>query len=177
MPDSAGPVPIPEASSSWLDQRHYADLDPRAERALRAAGLSWHDEVEAERLLSAAERTAPMHMAVAVAQYRYRLYKHRFQEAEAYAAKCLSLASAALGLPGDFRLVTSAHADFAAFEPRVRFWLFALQAYGYVLLRCGRGGEGTSVLGKVVELDRADQTKTRALIDVIARAGSDDDSR
>ena len=175
MTHPAAPAPMPDASS-WLDQRHYADLDPLAERALRAAGLSWHDEVEAERQLDAAERYAPMHMAVAVAQYRYRLYKHRFQDAEAYAARCLSLASAELSLPGDFRLVTSTHADFAAFEPRIRFWLFALQAYGYVLLRCGRGAEGMSVLGKVVELDRDDQTKTRVLVDVIARAGRDGDS-
>jgi hypothetical protein len=58
----------------------------------------------------------------------------------------------------------------------VRFWLFALQAYGYVLLRCGRRAEGMFALGKVVELDRTDQTKTRVLVDVIVRTGRDDES-
>ncbi len=163
-------APGAETGSSWLDQRHYADLDSQAERALRAAGLCWHDETEAERFLGEAESIAPTHIAVIVAQYRYRLYKHRFSEAEQYAARCLSLAASELGLPADYRVVTGAHADFAASEPRVRFWLFALQAYGYVLLRCGRRADGLRALDKVVELDRHDQTKTRILVDVIARA-------
>jgi hypothetical protein len=153
----------------WLEQRHYADLDPRAERALRAAGLSWHDEVEAERLLAEAERIAPAHIAVVVANYRYHLYKHRFQDARRYAERCLSLSSAEVGLPEDFRAVKSTDADFAASDPRVRFWLLALQAYGYVLLRCERQVDGMGALNKVVELDRNDQTKTRALVDVIVR--------
>jgi hypothetical protein len=171
---AAGPA-MPEVSS-WLEQRHYPDLDPRAERALRAAGLSWHDEGNAEKELALAESIAPMHRAVLVAQYRYRLYKHRFVDAEVYAAKCLSLSSEELGLPRDYRLVTGEQAKFASPDPSVRFWLFALQAYGYVLLRCGRHADGMVALGKVVELDRTDQTKTRVLVDVIVRAARDDES-
>ncbi|MGD0679102.1 MAG: hypothetical protein ABSC94_27190 [Polyangiaceae bacterium] len=167
--------PMAENAATWLDQRHYADLDPRAERALRAAGMSWYDEAQAERLLGEAEQIAPRHMAVVVAQYRYRLYKHRFQEAERFAHKCLSFSSAELGFPEDFRLVTSAHADFADPDSRIRFWLFALQAYGYVLLRCGRGEEGMTALRKVTVLDRNDQTKTRVLVDVIVRAGREEE--
>jgi len=165
--------PASEPLESWLDQRHYVDLDPRAERALRAAGLSWHDEAQAEALLDTAERIAPAHMAVLVAQYRYRLYKHRFHEAFTYAEKCLALSSAELGLSEDFRVVGRTHADFTASDPRLRFWLFALQAYGYVLLRCGRTHDAMRALHKVVELDSTDQTKTRVLVDVIARAGRD----
>jgi hypothetical protein len=166
---------LSERAAAWLDQRHYGDLDPRAERALRAAGLSWHDEAAAERLLAEAAAIAPMHVAVAVAQYRYHLYKHRYDAARAHAERCLSFVCAELGLPGDVRAVTSAHADFAAPEPRVRFFLFALQAYGYVLLRCGRRDEGMEMLRTVVALDRTDQTKTRVLVGVIARAGADDE--
>jgi hypothetical protein len=162
-----------EAVGSWLDQRHYVDLDPDAERALRAAGLCWDDEVEAVRLLTRAERIAPKHIAVIVARYRYHLYKHHFPEACAYAEKCLALLSAELGLPDDFQAVNRDQADFAAPEARVRFWLFALQAYGYVLLRCGRTDEGMGALRKVVELDPTDQTKTRILVDVIVRAPSE----
>jgi hypothetical protein len=44
-----------------------------------------------------------------------------------------------------------------------------------VLLRCGRRADGLSALGKVLELDRCDQTKTRVLVDVIARHGRDDE--
>lgn len=165
-----------DIAASWLDQRHYADLDPRAERALREAGLNWHDEAEAERLLTSAERMAPTHLAVIVAQYRYHLYKHRLAHARAYAEKCLALLSVELGLPDDFRTVQSTHPAFVAYDARVRFWLFALQAYGYVLLRCGLTDEGMGALRKVVELDRTDQTKTRVLVDVIVRAERQADS-
>jgi hypothetical protein len=179
MPDKGvdfGPLPSDIDGGNWLDLRHYTDLDPTAERALRAAGLSWNDELEAERLLASAELVAPMHMAVIVAHYRYHFYKHRFPEALAYAAKCLCLLSAELALPDDFRTVKSSHADFVAPEERVRFWLFALQAYGYVLLRCGRTDDATAALRKVVELDPTDQTKTRILLDVIARAGGEQEA-
>jgi hypothetical protein len=161
--------------TSWLEQRHHADLDPRAEQALRAAGLRWHDEAEAERLLAEAARIAPTHLAVTVAHYRYHLYKHRFDEARRHAEACLSLLAAGLGLPQDYLAVTSAHVDFTAPNPRLRFWLFALQAYGYVLLRCERRDDGMTALAKVVELDLEDQTKTRALVAVIAGAGREDE--
>jgi hypothetical protein len=160
-----------DPTAAWLEQRHYADLDPRAERALREAGLSWHDEDAARRLLAEAAHIAPTHIAVVVAHYRYHLYKHRFREARDYAERCLSLSSTELGLPEDFRAVKSSDADFVAAEPPVRFWLFALQAYGYVLLRCGRPADGMAALRKVVELDGKDQTRTRVLVDVIVRAG------
>jgi hypothetical protein len=159
--------------TSWLEQRHYADLDPRAEGALRAAGLCWNDEARARERLEEAANIAPGHMAVVVAHYRYHLYKHRFVEAQAYAERCLALSSAELRLPADPLHVTREHADFGAPDARVRFWLFALQAYGYVLLRCGEREAGMEVLGKVVELDTSDQTKTRVLVDVIARSGAD----
>jgi hypothetical protein len=161
--------------TSWLEQRHYVDLDPRAERALRAAGLCWNDEAKAREQLREAADIAPGHMAVVVAHYRYHLYKHRFEEARAYAERCLAISSAELRLPADPTLVTGEHADFGAPDARVRFWLFALQAYGYVLLRCGARQAGMAALGKVVELDTSDQTKTRVLVDVIARSGTDYD--
>jgi tetratricopeptide (TPR) repeat protein len=157
----------------WLALRHYPDLDPRAERALRAAGLSWQDEAEAERKLAEACALSPEHIAVSIAHYRYHLYKHRFQEAERYARECLRRAARDLGLPEDYREVRCEHADFALQEAGVRFWLFGLQAYGYVLLRCGRRDEGIEALQKLAELDRTDQTKTRILLDVITRPASD----
>jgi hypothetical protein len=163
-----------QPAQDWLAQRHYPDLDPRAERALRAAGLSWQDEAEAERRLAEACALAPEHMAVLVAHYRYHLYKHRFREAERYAAQCLRQAARELALPLDYRTVRAEHADFASSEPRLRFWLFGLQAYGYVLLRCGRRQEGLATLEQLAQIDSTDQTKTRSLLCVIQRAGCEE---
>jgi len=169
--------PSTQLGQDWLAQRHYPDLDPRAERALRAAGLSWQDEAEAERKLSEACALAPEHMAVLIAHYRYHLYKHRFEEAERYAAECLRRVACELALPLNYRDVRPQHADFAAPDPRLRFWLFGLQAHGYVLLRCGRRQEGVDTLEHLAALDRTDQTKTRILLEVIHRGSraTDDD--
>ncbi|HEY6881544.1 MAG TPA: hypothetical protein VI299_26140, partial [Polyangiales bacterium] len=160
MKGSAGNVNL---NQDWLSQRDYPDLDPRAERALRAAGLSFQNDVEAERSLAEAYTFAPDHMAVAIAHYRYYLYKHKFAEAEGYASECLKRAAAGLSLPLDYEAVRPEHADFSRLDKDVRFWLFALQAYGYVLLRCGREPEALAALRHLCELDRTDQTKTRVL--------------
>jgi hypothetical protein len=40
-------------------------------------------------------------------------------------------------------------------------------------MRCGRKQEGVEVLTHLATLDRSDQTKTRSLLDVIARARGD----
>ncbi|HET8932481.1 MAG TPA: hypothetical protein VFN67_03530, partial [Polyangiales bacterium] len=69
---------------------------------------------------------------------------------------------------------SASHADFSAMDARVRYWLFGMQALGYVVLRCGRVAEAKALLSKVVELDASDQTKTRVLLGVIENAGRDE---
>jgi len=112
---------------------------------------------------------------VLIAQYRYQLYKHRFEEARAAAARCLAVAAARLGLPNDFREVRPEHADFAAMDADVRFWLFTMQAYGYVSLRSGHPSEGRAALERLSQLDMSDQTKTRVLLQVIETADRPED--
>lgn len=162
-------------ATAWLDRRAYPDLHPEAERALRTAALCWHREVEAEVHLDRALELAGGHVAVLIAHYRYRLYKHRFEEAREAAARCLAAAAARLGLPTDFRQVCPGHADFTALDPDVRFWLFTLQAYGYVSLRSGHPDEGRAALEHLTVLDATDQTKTRVLLQVIAAADRPED--
>jgi hypothetical protein len=162
-------------ATGWLDRRAHHDLHPDAERALRSAALCWHRELEAEAHLARATELAGDHVAVLIANYRYRLYKHRFEEARQAAARCLSLAAARLGIPTDFREIGPQHANFASSEPELRFWLFTLQAYGYVSLRAGHAEEGRLALERLATLDTSDQTKTRVLLQVIARAGHSDD--
>jgi hypothetical protein len=163
-----------ESGTRWLDQRSYPDLPSEAERELRLAGLSWHEERRAEAHLASAARFAPGHMAVLVAHYRYHFYKHHYEQARRFAGECLSAIGKTLGLPAEFEAVTGAHADFRGDDPKVRFWLFAMQAYGYVLLRLGETERGQAVLRKITELDEPDNTKTRVLLQVIAASGDDD---
>lgn len=162
-------------ATGWLDRRAYPDLPPEAERALRLAALSWQHEAEAEFQLDRARALAGDHVAVLIAHYRYCLYKHRFEEARVEAVRCLAIAAARLGLPEDFRAVRPDQADFAALEPDVRFWLFTLQAFGYVSIRSGHAAEGRAALEQLSLLDAADQTKTRVLLQVIAAADRPED--
>lgn len=163
------------AASRWLDQRHHPDLPVEAERALRQAGLLWHREDEAQAFLARAAELAPGHLAVAIARYRYHFYKHHYPEAAHFAQECLTHVANRLGIPADVLSVTSDHADFTSEDPLIRFWLFGMQAYGYVLLRLGQSARGRAVLEKVVRLDRNDSTKTRVLLTVIDGAGVEED--
>jgi tetratricopeptide (TPR) repeat protein len=162
-----------EAASGWLAQRYHRDLDPRAERALRAAGLAWHVEEEAERQLALAAELSPGHRAVQLAHYRYYLYKHRFAEALASLQRCLTSFADALGWDD------AAQPPFACAEcelgeaPELRAWMFARQALGYLLLRLGRTAEGVAVLQQLTTFDVHDQTKTRVLLSVVTRPADD----
>ncbi|HET7543755.1 MAG TPA: hypothetical protein VFK05_27970 [Polyangiaceae bacterium] len=162
-------------ATGWLDRRAHLDLHPDAERALRSAALCWHREREAEAYLARATELAGEHIAVLIANYRYRLYKHRFEEARQAAARCLALAAARLAIPADFQQISAGHANFASPDPDVRFWLFTLQAYGYVSLRAGHAEEGRLALERLALLDTSDQTKTQVLLQVISSAGHSDD--
>lgn len=159
---------------AWLEGRYYADLKPAAEKAIRAAGLAWPDEPEAQRQLALAATLAPGHMAVLIAHYRYNLYKHRYAEARDTAARILTDLAQRLTIPADWRQVRPEHADFAADDADIRAWLFVLQAYGYVLLRLGELDQALAALRQLVALDRVDQTHTRALLRVIEHAGTED---
>lgn len=158
----------------WLDQRRIEDLDPRAERALRAAGQHFSSDALAEQWLGEAAQIAPEHPAVLLAFYRYHLYKHRYPEAERFARQLLARSADELGLPRGLLDTRSTHADFTSSDPRIRFWLYGMQALGWVVIRDGRLDEGKALMRKVVELDPSDQTKTRVLLDVIEQAGAAD---
>jgi len=113
-------------------------------------------------------------MAVLIAHYRYNLYKHRYAPAQDYALRILIALAHRLGIPADWQDAGSGDADFGSDNPDILAWLFVLQAYGYVLLRLGRREQGMAALQRLVTLDSGDQTKTRALLRVIAHAGRDD---
>jgi hypothetical protein len=167
---------LAESGPRWLDQRSHPDLPSEAERALRLAGLAWQREMEAEAHLARAAELAPDHLAVLIAHYRYHFYKHHYDRAERFARRCLDAVATEIGIPCELEAVRSDHADFMGDDPLVRFWLFAMQAYGYVLLRLGQEARGKAVLEKVTTLDALDKTKTRVLLQVMAQAGTDDES-
>jgi tetratricopeptide (TPR) repeat protein len=164
----------PRGSAQALDDAIYVDLPLGAEQALRDAGRCYGDAAQAEQHLARARRLAPGHLAVAVAEYRYHFYRHDYVRAARHGEECLRLIADRLGIAHDFSEVRAEHAEFGGDVRAARLWLLALQAYGYVLLRLGERERAFAALSKVSELDAADRTKTRVLIEVITRAERDD---
>jgi tetratricopeptide (TPR) repeat protein len=151
-------------------------LPPAAERGLRLAGLSYHDDREAECHLQDAAAAAPGHAAVLIGLYRFYFYKGRLPEALTIARECLVKAAHDNGLCADWRLVRRGDADFGNYAALLpRFFLFTLKGYGYLNMRLGNLAEGHAALAKLLELDPADKLGARVLLGVLDRMGQDDD--
>lgn len=163
------------AEPRWVEFRDYPDLDPRAEAALRRAGLAFLDDAAAEAHLAQASAIAGKHEAVLIARYRYQLYKHRFRDACESARVLLERTAAQLGIPKDPMQVAVPDLARVPVERELRAWLFACQAYGYVLMRAGYETAGRAMLDHLVAIDVHDHTRSQQLVAVIDKGGEEDD--
>jgi tetratricopeptide (TPR) repeat protein len=151
-------------------------LPDEVERHLRQAGLSYHLDKIAEEHLRQAEAVAPEHTAVLIGLYRFYFYKGRLAEALAVARRCLVKAAQENNLPADWAEVTAADAEFGRYDDMLpRFFLFSLKGYAYLQMRLGETEEGRRAVLKLLELDPADKIGAAVLLNVLDRAGSDDD--
>ncbi|MEI6557711.1 MAG: hypothetical protein WCO00_04830 [Rhodospirillaceae bacterium] len=142
-----------------------------ARAALAGAAADWADDTAAESQIRAALAVAPGHLAVRVGAYKFYFYKHRLPEAAPHALWCVGWASARLGLPADWRRLSAAAVAGAGPEPLLRFLLFSLKAYGYVMVRQGALAEGRAAVARVVDLDPDDRVGAGRLLTVIDRGG------
>jgi tetratricopeptide (TPR) repeat protein len=153
-----------------------AGLPPDAERELRLAGMSYHEDEVAEAHLQNALNLAPWHVAVHIGLYRFYFYKGRLQEALRVAANCLEDAAARIGIAGDWREVRAQDAEFGSYEAVLpRFYLFTLKAYAYLQMRLGDLGMGRAATVKLLELDPQDKLGGKVLLSVLERVGRDGD--
>ena len=150
-------------------------LPPAAADALARAGACYADDELAERHLVVANRLAPDHAAVLIGRYRYYFYKNRLHDALSVACRCLTKAGRDNRLDADWRRVRPADAAFGSYDALPRFYMFTLKAYAYLQLRLGDTGEGRDAVLKLLELDPADRINAGLLLDVLQRAGRDDD--
>lgn len=157
----------------WFATR-YRNLPPVAEEQLRLASMAYADSAKAEMHLALARAVAPNNPVVQIGEYRYYFYKGRLAEALKVADTCLASVAAELQLPARWQEVTPSHADFRSDEPAHRFYLFALKAYTYLLLRLNRLAEGILAAEKLLELDPGNKVGGQVLLDVLERIGKDD---
>ncbi len=176
LPD-AHPNPPSELSAALLaDALLGSGLPSEAEDHLWQAGLSYHLDDAAEKHLAAAEALAPGHAAVLIGLYRFYFYKGRLAAALEVARRCLAKAAIENGLPSDWEKVGAGDAEFGRYENILpRFFLFSLKGYAYLQMRLGRTDEGRRAVLKLLELDPADKIGAKVLLDVLERAGQNDD--
>jgi tetratricopeptide (TPR) repeat protein len=157
----------------WFAAR-YRNLPPVAEEQLRLASRSYSDDPTAEMHLALARAIAPANPVVLVGEYRYYFYKNRLSEALKVAERCLDLVAEELHLPPRWQDVLPQQANFSGDDAAVRFYLFVLKAYAYLLLRLNYLVEGAQAAEKLMELDPGNKIGGQVLRDVLDRVGRDD---
>lgn len=149
------------------------DRDPVA--AVAAASALWGEPERAEALLLQAMDDAPESEAVLIALYRFYFYRGELTKALALAERCIEHGARDIGVDPDWRQVVADEIDFGDFSlPRHRFYLFSLNAYGYLLARLGRMEQSEQALSAVIRLDPQDRIGSARLLGVV-RAGPDQD--
>ncbi|MFG1193287.1 tetratricopeptide repeat protein [Xanthobacter flavus] len=151
-------------------------LPEDAQFHLWEAGLSYQQDDVAEAHLRKAEAIAPGHAAVLIGLYRFYFYKGRLRECLGVARECLAKAQRETNLPADWRDVRAEDAEFSRYDRLMpRFFLFTLKGYAYLNMRLGDLEEGRAAVMKLLELDPSDKIGAKLLLDVLNRAGQDDE--
>ena len=107
------------------------DLPDEARAALTEAGALWHDEAAAEAKVKKALALAPDALAARIGAYKFYFYRHRLAEALPHALSCVAFATAALGLPEDWRQIQPQDAAFVGTAvtlaplPKLLIWKFS----------------------------------------------------
>lgn len=151
------------------------ELERDPEAAVTSASALWREPERAEALLLQAMDDAPDSEVVLIALYRFYFYRGELPKALALAERCIEHGARDIGIDPDWRQVVASDIDFGDFSlPRHRFYLFSLNAYGYLLARLGRMADSEQALSAVIRLDPNDRIGSAQLLGVV-RAGPDQD--
>jgi tetratricopeptide (TPR) repeat protein len=149
------------------------DRDPMA--AVAAAGALWGEPERAEALLLQAMEDAPDSPDVLVSLYRFYFYRGELDKALALAERCIAHGAREIGIDPDWRRKVAGEVDFGDFSlPRHRFYLFSLNAYGYLLARLGRKEEAEQALSAVMRLDPNDRIGSGLLLGLVRSGPAED---
>ncbi len=152
-----------------VDNMYFDTPLPRQAEWMINEAAERYGEEEAELLLLRAYLMAPEHFSTMVALYRYYYYQHRLEDALTVVENAIRVAARALHLVDDWRMVTPLEVAAGAYKSvgLVRFYLLALKAAGFVMVRMGDVDNGADALRKVIEHDPNDRLKTRDLLEII----------
>ncbi len=152
-----------------IDNMYFDSPLPEAAEKLIDDAAEHYGEETAELLLLRAYLLAPEHLSTMVALYRYYYYQHRLGDALTVVENAIRTSARELHLVDDWRIVTPLEVAAGAYKSvgLVRFYLLALKAAGFVMVRMGNVDKGADALRKVIEHDPKDRLKSKDLLEVI----------
>lgn len=130
---------------------------------------------ESEHLLMRSYFLEPNHLMVLVALYRYFYYQHRYEDALIIADRSLQVAASKLDITVEWQELRPEHLGSGVFVSMglTRFYLLALKARAYLLLRLNNLDEAIECLDKLGELDPNDQFGSSFLLKVAKQERGD----
>lgn len=131
-------------------------LTPAQSSLLLQAAEACPDK-KTESLLRRLHAQKPDSLHVLVALYRFYYYQHRYEDALDIAAQAISASANSLGITVEWNELGAHHLGMTASMGLIRFYMLALKAAAYLLLRLGRVEQAIARLDKIIELDPADQ--------------------
>jgi tetratricopeptide (TPR) repeat protein len=148
-----------------------APLSTEVAELLEQAAECYPSE-ESESFLMRGYFIEPEHLTVLVALYRYFYYQHRYQDALLVSDRALKVSGRLLGFRMDWSELplTELGSGVMVSMGLIRFYLLALKASGYLLLRLGDYEQASRRLDKLAELDSTDQFDS-AFLRVMAQKG------
>lgn len=131
-----------------------------------------YPEIESEALLMRGYFLEPEHLSVLVAMYRYFYYQHRYHDALLVSERAMKVAGRLLEFRVDWRDLRLSEVGNGVMVSMglLRFYLLALKASGYLLMRVGEFQQAAARLDKLAELDTNDQFGSAFLREIAHRS-------
>lgn len=131
---------------------------------------------DSESLLLRSYFLEPENLTVLVALYRYYYYQHRYDDALMVSERALNAAGRMLGFDDGWRALRLRELGYGVMVSMglTRFYLLALKASAFLLLRIDDPDRARERLDKLEELDPNDQFGSHFLRELSARGQADD---
>jgi tetratricopeptide (TPR) repeat protein len=138
----------------------YFDGDlSSADEALLKKAADAYPSKESENILLELHDRLPNSLTVIVALYRFYYYQHRYHDALAIAGIAMDVSANMMGVSVAWHQITEMHLGKGVLVSMglTRFYILALKASAYVLMRIGEVEQAHARLQKIIELDPVDQ--------------------
>jgi len=157
-----------ENKMSWYE------VPEEVKELLILASENWEDTAASEKYMNAALAKAEDNLDVLVGAYRYFFYKSKTGMALRMASKVMDKVKGSENLPSDWEQLRPILAQRKG-EEKIRLYLNAYAATGFLLARQGKVEEAKEVTERVKEFDDNRESCATTIFEVLTRPPEEDD--